>query len=153
MHIYHCPQLIVIVFRARVSEERSLSAVLYGRPALLCITHSLHSLSLQVLSSLHPECEYVFQLARDEQRCLREITDLGNLSSSSGRNKQTLLMRCWRGLTHRMLISNEFQSRANGDFCYFSDFSPQKLCMRCYISAIKSQRSQYALEHFSFIRG
>uniref|UniRef100_A0A671QXW1 Growth hormone-releasing hormone receptor n=1 Tax=Sinocyclocheilus anshuiensis TaxID=1608454 RepID=A0A671QXW1_9TELE len=36
-----------------------------------------------VLSSLHPECEYIFQLARDEQRCLREITDLGNLSSSS----------------------------------------------------------------------
>uniref|UniRef100_A0A9J7YZ54 Growth hormone-releasing hormone receptor n=1 Tax=Cyprinus carpio carpio TaxID=630221 RepID=A0A9J7YZ54_CYPCA len=37
-----------------------------------------------VLSSLHPECEFIYQLARDEQRCLREITDLGNLSSSSG---------------------------------------------------------------------
>ncbi|XP_067301692.1 growth hormone releasing hormone receptor, like isoform X3 [Pseudorasbora parva] len=37
-----------------------------------------------VLCSLHPECEYIFQLARDEQRCLREITELGNLSSSSG---------------------------------------------------------------------
>uniref|UniRef100_A0A673JF68 Growth hormone-releasing hormone receptor n=1 Tax=Sinocyclocheilus rhinocerous TaxID=307959 RepID=A0A673JF68_9TELE len=36
-----------------------------------------------VLSSLHPECEYIIQLARDEQQCLREITDLGNLSSSS----------------------------------------------------------------------
>uniref|UniRef100_A0A673JBM4 Growth hormone-releasing hormone receptor n=1 Tax=Sinocyclocheilus rhinocerous TaxID=307959 RepID=A0A673JBM4_9TELE len=37
----------------------------------------------RVLSSLHPECEYIIQLARDEQQCLREITDLGNLSSSS----------------------------------------------------------------------
>ncbi|XP_016405702.1 growth hormone releasing hormone receptor, like [Sinocyclocheilus rhinocerous] len=38
---------------------------------------------MEVLSSLHPECEYIIQLARDEQQCLREITDLGNLSSSS----------------------------------------------------------------------
>ncbi|KAI7794469.1 growth hormone-releasing hormone receptor [Triplophysa rosa] len=35
-----------------------------------------------VLSSLHPECEYIFQLARDEQRCLSEITEHGNLSGS-----------------------------------------------------------------------
>lgn len=40
------------------------------------------SLSMQVLSSLHPECEYIFQLARDEQRCLNEISKHGNLSNS-----------------------------------------------------------------------
>ncbi|KAA0706424.1 Growth hormone-releasing hormone receptor [Triplophysa tibetana] len=43
---------------------------------------------MQVLSSLHPECEYIFQLARDEQQCLSEITEHGNLSGSGtvGRN-------------------------------------------------------------------
>lgn len=65
----------------------------------ISVHHSFHFLSLQVLCSLHPECEYIFQLARDEQRCLREITELGNLSSFSGRNKPKLLMRCWRGLS------------------------------------------------------
>ncbi|XP_026054856.1 growth hormone-releasing hormone receptor [Carassius auratus] len=48
-----------------------------------------------VLSSLHPECEYIFQLARDEQRCLREITDLGNLSSSSGCLPVWDAVVCW----------------------------------------------------------
>uniref|UniRef100_A0A673IU98 Growth hormone-releasing hormone receptor-like n=1 Tax=Sinocyclocheilus rhinocerous TaxID=307959 RepID=A0A673IU98_9TELE len=64
-------------------------------PAFLCITHSFNILSLQVLSSLHPECEYIFQLARDEQRCLREITDLGNLSSSSGCLPVWDAVVCW----------------------------------------------------------
>ncbi|XP_056305556.1 growth hormone releasing hormone receptor, like [Danio aesculapii] len=48
-----------------------------------------------VLCSLHPECEYIFQLARDEQRCLREITDLGNLSSSSGCLSVWDSVVCW----------------------------------------------------------
>ncbi|XP_051518210.1 growth hormone-releasing hormone receptor-like [Myxocyprinus asiaticus] len=42
----------------------------------------LRNCLLLVSSSLHPECEYIFQLARDEQRCLREIAELGNISGS-----------------------------------------------------------------------
>uniref|UniRef100_A0A8C2HXF6 Growth hormone releasing hormone receptor n=1 Tax=Cyprinus carpio TaxID=7962 RepID=A0A8C2HXF6_CYPCA len=68
---------------------------MFTGPAFLCITHSFNILSLQVLSSLHPECEYIFQLARDEQRCLREITDLGNLSSSSGCLPVWDAVVCW----------------------------------------------------------
>ncbi|KAL7864147.1 hypothetical protein AOLI_G00155670 [Acnodon oligacanthus] len=34
-----------------------------------------------VWSSLHPECEYIFQLEREEQRCQREITEHVNLST------------------------------------------------------------------------
>lgn len=32
-------------------------------------------LSRQVLSSLHPDCEYIFQLEREERRCLRYIAE------------------------------------------------------------------------------
>ncbi|TSL61155.1 FYVE and coiled-coil domain-containing protein 1 [Bagarius yarrelli] len=35
-----------------------------------------------VCASLHPECEYIFQLAREEQLCLREIAQHENLSTS-----------------------------------------------------------------------
>uniref|UniRef100_A0A3B4D5L3 Growth hormone-releasing hormone receptor n=1 Tax=Pygocentrus nattereri TaxID=42514 RepID=A0A3B4D5L3_PYGNA len=34
-----------------------------------------------VWSSLHPECEYIFQLEREEQRCQREIAEHANLST------------------------------------------------------------------------
>ncbi|XP_062871717.1 growth hormone releasing hormone receptor, like [Trichomycterus rosablanca] len=35
-----------------------------------------------VLTSLHPECEYIFQLEKEEQHCLREIAQHENLSTS-----------------------------------------------------------------------
>ncbi|XP_030643214.1 growth hormone releasing hormone receptor, like [Chanos chanos] len=36
----------------------------------------------RVLSSLHPECEYIFQLERDERRCLRKVAEHGNVNIS-----------------------------------------------------------------------
>ncbi|XP_026884709.2 growth hormone releasing hormone receptor, like [Electrophorus electricus] len=49
--------------------------------ALACWMVWLTSLTT-VWSGLHPECEYIFQLEREEQRCLREITEHKNLSTS-----------------------------------------------------------------------
>uniref|UniRef100_A0A3P8UEM4 Growth hormone-releasing hormone receptor n=1 Tax=Cynoglossus semilaevis TaxID=244447 RepID=A0A3P8UEM4_CYNSE len=37
-------------------------------------------LLLQVSSSLHPECEYIYQLEREEQRCLQDIARQDNRS-------------------------------------------------------------------------
>ncbi|XP_076009650.1 growth hormone releasing hormone receptor, like [Genypterus blacodes] len=38
-------------------------------------------LAASALSSLHPECEYIFQLEREERHCLRYIAEQGNWST------------------------------------------------------------------------
>uniref|UniRef100_A0A3B5A605 Growth hormone-releasing hormone receptor n=1 Tax=Stegastes partitus TaxID=144197 RepID=A0A3B5A605_9TELE len=38
-------------------------------------------LTLSALSSLHPECEYIFQLEKEERRCLQHIAEQGNRST------------------------------------------------------------------------
>ncbi|TRY67977.1 hypothetical protein DNTS_035545 [Danionella cerebrum] len=49
----------------------------------------------QVLCRVHPECEYILQLQRDEQLCLREITAPGNSSGSSGCPALWDSLVCW----------------------------------------------------------
>ncbi|XP_020788893.1 growth hormone releasing hormone receptor, like [Boleophthalmus pectinirostris] len=39
-------------------------------------------LPLSALSTLHPECEYIFQLARDEQHCLQYVAEHTNKSNN-----------------------------------------------------------------------
>lgn len=36
---------------------------------------------LQALSSLHPECEYIFQLEKEERRCLQYVAEQANKST------------------------------------------------------------------------
>lgn len=36
---------------------------------------------LQSWSRLHPECEYIFQLEKEERQCLQYIAELGNRST------------------------------------------------------------------------
>ncbi|KAM9831892.1 growth hormone releasing hormone receptor, like [Neosynchiropus ocellatus] len=54
----------------------------------------LLSLAPTALSSLHPECQYVFQLERDERRCLDFIKDVGN-SSTGGCPAFWDAVICW----------------------------------------------------------
>lgn len=39
---------------------------------------------LQAVSRLHPECEFIFQLEREERRCLQYVAEQGNRSSEGG---------------------------------------------------------------------
>uniref|UniRef100_A0A3Q3EID6 Growth hormone-releasing hormone receptor n=1 Tax=Kryptolebias marmoratus TaxID=37003 RepID=A0A3Q3EID6_KRYMA len=42
---------------------------------------NLHSSVMKTLSRLHPECEYIFQLEKEERQCLQYIAELGNRST------------------------------------------------------------------------
>lgn len=55
-----------------------------NRPFLPSVPFSPPCLYLQVLSRLHPECEYIFQLERDEYRCLQYIAEHANTSHDGG---------------------------------------------------------------------
>uniref|UniRef100_A0A8B9L5I4 Growth hormone releasing hormone receptor, like n=1 Tax=Astyanax mexicanus TaxID=7994 RepID=A0A8B9L5I4_ASTMX len=56
----------------------------------------------RVWSSLHPECEYIFQLEKEEQRCQREINEHRNLSST-GQTPFSIRVKCLRGVNQTML--------------------------------------------------
>ncbi|XP_076840643.1 growth hormone releasing hormone receptor, like isoform X1 [Brachyhypopomus gauderio] len=68
-----------------------------------CTTAKMHPLSCWIVwltsltsvwSSLHPECEYIFQLEREEQRCIREIEEHRN-GSTSGCLPEWDSVVCW----------------------------------------------------------
>uniref|UniRef100_A0A3B3RHK2 Growth hormone-releasing hormone receptor n=1 Tax=Paramormyrops kingsleyae TaxID=1676925 RepID=A0A3B3RHK2_9TELE len=50
--------------------------------SLLFILSNLHCFSRQALATLHPECEYIFQLERDERRCLKIIAEHENQTAA-----------------------------------------------------------------------
>ncbi|KAM9848934.1 growth hormone releasing hormone receptor, like [Aulostomus maculatus] len=53
---------------------------MFGRQ-IRSVLLTLSVLTRAVLSILHPECEYIFQLEKDESRCLQHITEQGNRST------------------------------------------------------------------------
>ncbi|XP_049580473.1 growth hormone releasing hormone receptor, like [Syngnathus scovelli] len=62
---------------------------IYSRGAFLtlCLTPA-------ALTSLHPECEFIFQLEKDERRCLRSIAEQGNTSAHGCRAFWDAVV-CW----------------------------------------------------------
>ncbi|KAI5609191.1 growth hormone-releasing hormone receptor precursor, partial [Silurus asotus] len=71
-------------------------------------------------ASLHPECEYIFQLEREEQLCLRGIAEHENLSSTSG---QTGCLPTWDSVVcwPRAVVGEIVQSSCPAVFSLFSN--------------------------------
>ncbi|XP_053338574.1 growth hormone releasing hormone receptor, like [Clarias gariepinus] len=74
---------------------------------------------MEVWASLHPECEYIFQLEREEQLCLRRIAEHENLSTSG----QTGCLPVWDSAVcwPRAAVGETVQSPCPAVFSLFSN--------------------------------
>ncbi|XP_047016500.2 growth hormone releasing hormone receptor, like [Ictalurus punctatus] len=79
----------------------------------------LTSLTATVWASLHPECEYIFQLEREEQLCLRGIAEHENLSTSG----QTGCLPAWDSVVcwPRAAVGEIVQAPCPAVFSLFSN--------------------------------
>ncbi|XP_042564913.1 growth hormone releasing hormone receptor, like [Clupea harengus] len=71
---------------------------------------------VQVSAGLHPECEYIYQLEQEERRCLRQIEEYGNTSSTGCLPEWDSVM-CWEGT----MVGETVQSPCPAVFSFFKN--------------------------------
>ncbi|XP_060792632.1 growth hormone releasing hormone receptor, like [Neoarius graeffei] len=90
---------------------------------------SPRKVSVNVWANLHPECEYIFQLEREEQLCLRAIAEQENLSTS----EQTGCFPTWDSVVcwPRAAVGQTIQSPCPAVFSLFSNHTEGTVSRNC----------------------